>query len=62
MLLGEEFRVETPEADSRDSYLVERGIETFFILPQTQTPLLPANRVSRPISSRLLVVLGLTGK
>jgi len=48
MFLGDEFRVESSEGDSRDSYLVERGIETFFIVPQSNTPQLPANnRVSR---------------
>jgi len=49
MCLGDEFRVESPDGDTRDSYLVERGIETFFIVAQSQTPqpsaLPPAVRV-----------------
>jgi len=43
--LGDEFDVESADGDTRDSYLVERGIDTFFIVPQSQTPQLPANRV-----------------
>jgi len=45
MCLGDEFSVEPAEDDTRDSYLTERGIETFFIVPQSQTPQLPVVKV-----------------
>ena len=57
MCLGDEFRVDTTVGDTRDSYLVERGIETFFIVPHSQTPQLPSNRVAAAAAEVVVVVV-----